>query len=107
MPFSGLVILTIDLFFKEGGESINKDLKSFQLNHSPQTGPVERLTATFDRIMDRSDPEVLRNYNKAYQQRAQRAKSKYSYNVLALCKLPKFDFAEVTMYEVDSSDDEN
>ena len=62
------VIIAI-FVLKEPGESINKDLKSFQLFHSPQIGPVERLTATFDRIMDRSDPEVLRNFNKAFQQR--------------------------------------
>ena len=55
--------------------------------------------------MDRSDPEILRNYNKAFQQRAQRAKHKYSNDVLALCKLPNFDFAEVTMYEVESEDE--
>ena len=56
-------------------------------------------------FMDRSDPEILRNYNKAFQQRAQRAKHKYSNDVLALCKLPNFDFAEVTMYEVESEDE--
>ena len=56
-------------------------------------------------FVDRSDPEILRNYNKAFQQRAQRAKQKYSNDILALCKLPNFDFTEVTMYEVESEDE--
>ena len=58
-----IVIIHIS-YIKEPGESINKDLKSFQLDHAPQFSPTERLTAAFDRIMDRSDPEVLRHFNK-------------------------------------------
>ena len=69
---------------KEPGESINKDLKSFQLFHSPQTGPIERLQATFDRIMDRSDPEVLRNFNKAFQRRDHSYISKVFFWILFL-----------------------
>ena len=58
---------------KEPGESINKDLKSFQLNHAPQTGAIQRNVATFDRLMDRSDPEILRHYNFAAQKSLDRA----------------------------------
>ena len=43
---------------------------------------------------------------KAFQQREQRAKKVYSAAVLALCKPPVFHYSDITMYEVDISEDE-
>ena len=78
--------LSLCLFLpKEPGESINKDLKSFQLNHAPQTGAIQRNVATFDRLMDRSDPEILRDYNIAAQKCLDRAREPYCQEVLDLC----------------------
>ena len=80
------MIHAILIFFKEPGEAINKDLKSFQIKHSPQSGVIERNVATFDRLMDRSDPEVLRYYNRAARQALDRARKPYPSKVKALCK---------------------
>ena len=41
--------LIVNFLFKEAGEAINKDLKSFQLSHSPQTDAISRNVATFNR----------------------------------------------------------
>ena len=60
-------------------------MKSFQLNHAPQTSAIDRNLATFNRLMDRSDPEVLRHYNKAARKALDRARKPYSAKVLALC----------------------
>ena len=77
--------LLFNFLFQEPGEAINKDLKSFQLNHAPQTSALDRNLATFNRLMDRSDPEVLRHYNKAARKALDRARKPYSDKVLALC----------------------
>ena len=68
--------------FQEPGESINKDLKSFQLHHSPQTDPIARLVATFDRCLERSDPEVLRHFNKRAHRRTLNVKKPIPKEVL-------------------------
>ena len=46
---------SLNLLFQEPGEAINKDLKSFQLNHAPQTSAIDRNVATFNR-------EAFNNY---------------------------------------------
>ena len=64
-------------------------MKDFQLHHAPGSGVIERNVAAFDRMMDRSDPEVIRHYNKAYQRRLDNAKIPYTPEVIALC-CPEF-----------------
>ena len=46
-------------------------------------------------MMDRSDPEVLRHYNKPAQQALERRKKPYSAKVLALCQSDSFDAERV------------
>ena len=64
-------------------------MKDFQLHHAPGSGVIERNVAAFDRMMDRSDPEVIRHYNKAYQRRLDNARIPYTPEVIALC-CPEF-----------------
>ena len=44
---------------EEAGESCNKDVKSFQLDHAFQGDPTQRNLQVFWRMMDRSYPEIL------------------------------------------------
>ena len=44
---------------EEPGESANKDLKRFQVENSYQGDPVRRNLDTFNRLIDRSNPEIL------------------------------------------------
>ena len=46
-------------------------------------------------MMDRSDPEVLRHYNKAAQQALERRKKPYSSKVMALCHSDSVDIERV------------
>ena len=78
--------------FQEPGEAINKDLKSFQLAHSPQIDPISRNVATFERLMERSDPHLLRYYNKLARAKLNRAREPYSTKVLALCIRPEKNY---------------
>ena len=75
--------------FQEPGEAINKDLKSFQLNHSPQISDIARNVATFERLMERSDPHLLRFYNKLARAKLERAREPFSTKVLSLCIGPE------------------
>jgi hypothetical protein len=45
--------------------------------------------------MDRSDPELLRNYNQAARQSLERLKKPHSAKVLALCQPGSFDAERV------------
>ena len=60
--------------------------------------------AAFDRCMDRSDPEVMRHYNKAFYRRLKNAKGPIPEGILSLCR-SAFEYSEVIMYEVDETDD--
>ena len=49
--------------------------------------------------MDRSDPEVLRHYNKAWQRSLENAKEPYTADVLALCRSDNLDSERVIMIQ--------
>ena len=51
------------------------------------------------RLMDRSDPEILRHYNKSYQRSLQNAKEPYPAELLALCRSDYLDTERVIMIE--------
>ena len=73
-------------FSKEPGESINSDLKAFQLDHAPQFDIVQRNVAAFDRMMDRSDIEVLRHFSKKSLALLDKEKIPHGPKVLSLCR---------------------
>ena len=50
--------ITSGMLSEEAVEATNKDLKSFQIKHSRQNRPDLRSLDTFNRQMDRSDPQV-------------------------------------------------
>ena len=52
--------------------------------------------------MDRSDPEVIRHYNKAYQRRLDNAKIPYTPEVIALC-CPEFLGSENSSEKLDDN----
>ena len=87
----GLITTLLIFLFKEPGEAINKDLKSFQLNHAPHTDAISRNVAVFDRLMDRSDQELLRHYSKLSKISLDKAKEPYSAELLALCRKDYLD----------------
>ena len=62
-----------------------------------------RLVATFDRCMERSDPEVLRHFDKRAHRRAQNVKNPIPQEVIDLCHT-NFEYSEVVMYDVSDSD---
>ena len=51
------------------------------------------------RLMDRSDPEILRHYNKSWQRSLQNAKEPYPAELLALCRSDNLDSERVIMIE--------
>ena len=53
-------------------------------------------------MMDRSDPEVIRHYNKAYQRRLDNARIPYTPGVIALC-CPEFLGSENSSEKVDDN----
>ncbi len=70
---------------EEPQESSNKDVKSFQIQHSRQTSLKERNLDTFHRMMDRSDPVIL---SYLFQKKKNRRNKDEAFppDVLALCK---------------------
>ena len=59
--------------------------------------------ATFDRCLERSDPEVVRHFNQRAHRRAQNVKNPIPKTVLDLCQT-NFDYSEVVMYEVSDTE---
>lgn len=53
--------ITSGMLTEEPLESTSKDVKNFQLDHSRQTSLVDRNWDTFHRLLDRSDPKILRH----------------------------------------------
>ena len=51
------------------------------------------------RLMDRSDPEVLRHYNKRAKRNLDNAKEPYTAELKALCQSEHFDSERVIMIE--------
>ena len=75
-------------------------MKSFQIDHAPQNDVIARNLATFNRLTDRSDPELMRHYNLAAKQAADRARESYPPEVSALCYSDYFDRQEPLVSDV-------
>ena len=77
--------VTSGMLSEEPAESSNKDVKMFQKYHAPQDSPTKRNLAVFNRINDRSDPVVLRHFEKLHKNR-RKSSEVFPKAVLDLCK---------------------
>ena len=77
--------ITSGLLSEEPSEASNKDVKKFQIEHARQDSVEHRMTDTFHRLLERSDPRVL---NILAEQSNVRRKSQdvFPNEVLNLCK---------------------
>ena len=88
--------ITSGMLSEEGSESANKDIKAWQNTHSRQSDPVKRNLDTFNRLLDRSDPLVLMNFDT---KKNKKIYEPFPKEVLDLCK----DSNEILMLQM--SDD--
>ena len=81
---------TLQSFLQEPGEAANKHLRKWQLDHSSQKGHKDRNLGVYHRLLERSDPVILRDMNRNSNNRKKFSSGANSLpippEVLALCK---------------------
>ena len=77
--------VTSGMLSEEPAEASNKDVKKFQKEHAPQNCPIARNLAVFNRINDRSDPQVLHHFAKKSKNQ-RKSQEIFPKAVLDMCK---------------------